>query len=66
MEYMDFSSLPEALSAKHISAILGISKQAAYCLLHSRSFPSLRAGKRLISPKPMFVAWYAKQYAKMN
>ena len=36
MEYMDFSSLPEALSAKHISAILGISKQAAYCLLHSR------------------------------
>ena len=66
MEYMDFSLLPEALSAKDISAFLCVSKQTAYCLLHSRSFPSIRVGKRLLSPKPMFIAWYTKQYEKMN
>lgn len=66
MEYMDFSSLPEALSAKDIARILGVSKQSAYCLLHTRSFPSMRVGKRLLSPKPMFIAWYSKQYEKMN
>ena len=40
-----------------LPAMLGISRAGAYALLHSRGFPTLQIGKRLMVPKDKLAAW---------
>jgi excisionase family DNA binding protein len=50
-------NLPLTLEASDIAKLLNISKANAYQLLHSKSFPSVQVGRRLIVPKPAFIKW---------
>ncbi|KNY25021.1 helix-turn-helix domain-containing protein [Pseudobacteroides cellulosolvens] len=52
--------LPLSLTVSDISHILGISKQNAYNLCHSESFPSIQIGKRIIITKLAFIEWMKK------
>ncbi len=50
--------LPVVLQAKHIQAILGISKGAAYQLMNRKDFPTIFLGnKRMVVPRDKFKAW---------
>lgn len=49
--------LPLTLTAADVAKVLGISKQNAYSLCHSKGFPCKQIGKRLIIPKPAFTKW---------
>ncbi len=52
-----FEELPAMLTAAELAGVLGISKAGAYALIHSKGFPTLRIGKRLMVPKDKLAAW---------
>ena len=52
-----FDELPAMLTAAELAGALGISKAGAYTLIHSKGFPTLRIGKRLMVPKDKLAAW---------
>ncbi|MCI8475007.1 MAG: helix-turn-helix domain-containing protein [Oscillospiraceae bacterium] len=45
------------LTANELAEALGISRAGAYALIHSKGFPTLRIGKRLMVPKDKLTAW---------
>lgn len=49
--------VPEVMNAKQVADYLGISKQGAYNLMNSDSFPTLRVGKRLLVSSDRFLKW---------
>ena len=55
--YTSFDTLPLMLSVPEVGAVLGVSRSAAYALVRSRGFPSLRIGKRIVVPKEEFISW---------
>lgn len=56
-ECRHFDELPAMLTATELAGALGISKAGAYTLIHSKGFPTLRIGKRLMVPKEKLTAW---------
>lgn len=56
-EYRHLDELPAMLTATEPAGVLGISKAGAYTLIHSKGFPTLRIGKRLMVPKDKLTAW---------
>lgn len=57
MDYRSFEELPAMLTAEELAGALGISRAGAYALIHSKGFPALRIGKRLMVPKEKLSAW---------
>ena len=52
-----FDQLPLMLNAQQIAEMLGLSRAGAYELLHSKGFPTLKVGKRLMVSKENFISW---------
>ena len=52
-----FDQLPLMLNAQQIAETLGLSRAGAYELLHSKGFPTLKVGKRLMVSKENFIGW---------
>ena len=63
MTYTSLEQLPLALSAEDVAQVLGISRANAYTLMHSKGFPVLQVGKRLVVPKDKLLAWIESQVA---
>ena len=59
--YTSYEQLPLALSAEEVAQVLGISRANAYTLMHSKSFPTLTIGKRLVVPKDKLLVWMEEQ-----
>ena len=59
--YTSYEQLPLALSAEDVAQVLGISRANAYTLMHSKSFPTLTIGKRLVVPKDKLLVWMEEQ-----
>ena len=53
----NYENLPAVLNANQLVAALGISRAGAYQLLNTRTFPTLRIGKRLLVPKDKLIDW---------
>lgn len=53
----NFDELPAMLTATELAGALGISRAGAYALIHSKGFPTLRIGKRLMVPKDKLTQW---------
>lgn len=53
----NLDELPLSLTVTDIAKVLGISKQNAYMLCNSDNFPSVRVGRRIITPKLAFIKW---------
>ena len=58
-----YDELPGVLNADQLAAALGISRAGAYQLLNTRTFPTLKIGKRKLVPKDKLVAWIDRQTA---
>jgi len=52
-----YDQLPIMLNANAIAQTLGISRASAYVLMHSKGFPTLRIGKRMMVSKEQFINW---------
>lgn len=53
-------TVPKVMNAKQVAEYLGISKQGAYNLMNTESFPTLRVGKRLLVSSDRFLEWIGK------
>ena len=53
----NYENLPAVLNANQLAAALGISRAGAYQLLNTRTFPTLRIGKRLLVQKDKLIDW---------
>lgn len=54
------------LTAEELAGALGISRARAYALIHSKGFPTLRIGKRLMVPKAKLSAWIDRNTSGME
>ena len=52
-----YDQLPIMLNANAIAQTLGISRAGAYELMHSKGFPTLRIGKRMMVSKEQLIKW---------
>lgn len=59
--YTQYNQLPLALRAEDVAQVLGISRANAYTLMHSKGFPVLKVGKRMVVPKDKLLAWIEAQ-----
>ena len=50
-------SLSMVLTPLDMAAVLGISRNTAYELVHSKDFPAFRVGKQYRISKTRFLAW---------
>ena len=55
--------LPLVLTPMDIAAVLGISRNTAYELIHSEDFPILRIGKQYRVSRKRFLTWLEGQAA---
>ena len=60
-KYTSYEQLPLSLNAEEVARVLGISRANAYTLMHSKSFPTLTIGKRLVVPKDKLLVWMEEQ-----
>lgn len=60
-KFKSYEDLPLTLTAPEVGEVLGISRAAAYELVRSRGFPSMRIGTRILVPKDKFIAWINEQ-----
>jgi len=61
--YTSVDQLPINLCAEQVAQVLGISRAGAYTLMHSKGFPTIRIGKRMVVPKDKLLAWMEEQTA---
>ena len=52
-----YEQLPIMLNADTLAETLGISRAGAYELMHSKNFPTLHIGKRMMVSKEQFIKW---------
>ncbi len=52
-----YDQLPIMLNANAVAQTLGISRAGAYELMHSKGFPTLRIGKRMMVSKDQLINW---------
>lgn len=55
--YAEFEQLPFMLNADQVSQILGISRAGTYQIMHSKGFPTVKLGKRMVVPKDKLFIW---------
>lgn len=59
--YHNYSDLPLTMNARALQQALGISRAAAYRLLHDPLFPSIHVGSRILVPRDKFILWIDEQ-----
>lgn len=55
--YRTFEELPVMLSIPQVAQVLSISRAGAYDLAHSRNFPAMLIGCRIVVPKDRLLVW---------
>ena len=58
--YTSFDELPMMLNADQVSQALGISRAGAYQLMHTKGFPTLKIGKRMVVAEEKLLVWIEK------
>ena len=59
--YTSMEQLPITLSANQVAQVLGISRANAYTLMHSKGFPTIQIGNRMVVPKNKLIEWMERQ-----
>ena len=49
--YSEWDEVPCILDAAELAGLLRLSRSAAYELMHTKGFPTVRLGRRLLVPK---------------
>ena len=55
--YRSFEELPVMLTIPQVAKVLSVSRAGAYELAHSKNFPSMLVGSRIVVPKDRLLAW---------
>ena len=55
--FTSYDELPLLLNVKQLAELLGVSDSSVYELIQEDDFPSVRIGKRIVSPKEELRKW---------
>lgn len=55
--YKSVEELPLMLKPEDVGVVLGISRNNAYAVVHSKGFPAVKIGKQYRIPREKFIAW---------
>ena len=55
--YTSYSQLPLTLNADQVASVLSISRANAYALMHSKGFPTIQIGKRMVVHRDKLIEW---------
>ena len=61
--YKSFEELPVMLTIPQVAKVLSIARAGAYELAHSRNFPAMLIGSRIVVPKDRLIAWVEQKVA---
>ncbi len=62
--YKSYGELPAVLTACELARVLRISRSGAYNLMSKKDFPSVKVGKRVVTPKDLFIKWLETEATK--
>ena len=62
--YKSFEELPVMLTIPQVAKVLSISRAGADELAHSRNFPAMLIGSRIVVPKDRLIAWVDQKVAE--
>ena len=65
-KYKSFSDLPYILDAATLAEVFGVSRTHIYKMMHSRGFPLLKVGKRLLVSKEDLKEWMDEKVRTQN
>ena len=63
LQFTNINNLPLVLTPMDIAAVLGISRNTAYEVIHSQDFPMFRVGKQYRISRERFLKWLDGQAA---
>ena len=55
--FTSVNQLPLTLNADQVESVLSISRANAYTLMHSKGFPTIRIGKRMVVHRDKLIEW---------
>ena len=55
--FTSVNQLPLTLNADQVAAVLSISRANAYSLMHSKGFPTIQIGKRMVVHRDKLIEW---------
>ena len=55
--FTSIDQLPLTLNADQVASVLSISRANAYTLMHSKGFPTIHIGKRMVVPRDKLLEW---------
>ena len=64
--YKSLDDLPLMLNAEDIKVVMNVSRAGAYQLMHSKGFPTIRIGKRMVVPKEQLLVWMEEKLKEGN
>lgn len=59
--FTSINQLPLTLNADQVAAVLSISRANAYKLMHSKGFPTIQLGKRMVVHRDKLIEWMDNQ-----
>ena len=59
--FTSVDQLPLSLNADQVAAVLSISRANAYTLMHSKGFPTIQIGKRMVVHRDKLIDWMNDQ-----
>lgn len=62
--YRSFDELPVMLTIPQVASVLSISRAGAYELAHSKNFPAMLVGSRIVVPKDRLLAWVDRKVSE--
>ena len=62
--YKSFEELPVMLTIPQVASVLSISRAGASELAHSKSFPAMPVGSRIVVPKDRLLAWVDRKVSE--
>ena len=55
--FTSVDQLPLTLTASQVASVLSISRANAYSLMHSKGFPTIQIGKRMVVHRDKLMEW---------
>ena len=62
--YRSFDELPVMLTIPQVASVLSISRAGADELAHSKNFPAMLVGSRIVVPKDRLLAWVDRKVSE--
>ena len=64
MPFTSIDQIPCTMNADEVAAYLNVSKSGAYTVMHSKGFPVIHIGKRMVVLRDKFLQWVEDQVGR--